>query len=270
MMTDPARFDDDLPACWAARARTAEALGELHELFARTRDPRLRSELINHYDGFAVRLGRTFSTRRETAEDLVQVARLALIHAVDRFDPRRERPFVVFAKKTIVGELKRHLRDGTWRIRPPRRLQESYLLVIRTIDDLTHELTRSPTVAEIAVRAGLGEDEVIEAVDLMRSSPVSLDDPVHDDLPVEVAQTDAGFARVEDKLLVQTTLDSLTEGERNIVRLRFQEGLTQAEIGARVGRSQMHVSRVLARTLRRIGPRVAEAGNSGPARRCSE
>lgn len=242
-------------------------IDRLHELYARTGDHRLRSQLIAHYDGLAIRLGRTFSTRRENQEDLIQVARLGLIHAVDRFDPERERPFIPFARQTIVGELKRHLRDRTWRIRPSRRQQESYLLVIRTIDDLTHELRRSPTVPEIAARAGLGEDEVLEAVDLFRSTPMSLDEPGNGDVPLEVGQPDGGFALVEERLLLRSVLGSLTEQERRILRLRFEEELSQAEIGALVGRSQMYVSRVLARILRRIRPRVVDGRPAALSRR---
>ncbi|MEW6470990.1 MAG: sigma-70 family RNA polymerase sigma factor [Actinomycetota bacterium] len=266
-MTAPAGIAS--PPFAAAVQRTDEELDRLHRCYRLTGDARLRTELIIHYDPLAVRLGRTFTTRRETADDLIQVARLALIHAVDRFDPQRERPFVPFATTTIRGELKRHLRDRTWPIRPPRRVQESYLLVIRTIDDLTHELGRSPTLTEIAGRAGLGEDDVLEAIDVIRSSPVSLDQPVDDDLPMDVGQADAGFGRVENQLLYRTVLGSLTVQERRILRLRFEEGLSQSEIGARVGRSQMYVSRVLARTLRRLRPRLADgpAMPPGPNRR---
>jgi len=241
-------------------------IDRLHELYARTGDHHLRTQLITHYDGLAVQLGRTFSTRRESQEDLIQVARLGLIHAVDRFDPERERPFIPFARTTIIGELKRHLRDHTWRIRPSRRLQESYLLVIRTIDDLTHELRRTPTVPEIAARAGLGEDEVLEAVDLFRSAPLSLDDPGDTGVPMEVGQADGGFTRVEERLLLRSVLGSLTEHERRILRLRFDEDLSQAEIGALVGRSQMYVSRALTRILRRIRPRVIDGRAATPAK----
>ena len=115
------------------------------------------------------------------------------------------------------------LRDRTWRIRPSRRLQESYLLVLRTIDDLTHELRRSPTVPEIAASAGLREDEVLEAVDLFRSAPRSLNEPGDDDVPIEVGQADAGFALVEERLLLRSILDSLILSGPGP---RFEEGST--------------------------------------------
>ncbi|HYH52019.1 MAG TPA: sigma-70 family RNA polymerase sigma factor [Acidimicrobiia bacterium] len=229
---------------------------ELHRRFAYTRDAVLRAELINHYDAFAVRLGRRFVTNRETTDDLVQVARLALIQAVDRFDPARERPFIVFARMTIQGELKRHLRDHTWRIRPPRSLQDSYLLVVRTLDDLTHELRRSPTIPELAERAGLTPDEVIDAVDVMRSAPLSLDAPDRDGLLVDVGHNDTGFARVDDGMAVRSAIGALTEYEQRILRMRFEEQLSQAEIGHRIGRNQMYVSRVLARLEVRLKRRV--------------
>ncbi len=237
-----------------------EDLAQLHVRFSATRDPELRTRLISHYDDFAVRLARRFTTRREGTEDLVQVARLALIQAVDRFDPARQRPFVVFARTTILGELKRHLRDHTWRIRPPRSLQESYLVVIRTLDDLTHELHRSPTIPEVAARAGLSAEEVLDAVDVIRSAPVSLDAPDGDGEPADVGHNDAGFARVEEGLLVRSVLHALTEHEQRILRMRYEEQLSQAEIGVRLGRNQMYVSRVLARLQVRLRGRV-----DGPA-----
>jgi RNA polymerase sigma-B factor len=235
-----------------------EVLALLHRRYAASRDPRLRAELLRHYDGLAIRLARRFSSPREATEDLIQVARVGLIHAVDRFDPGRERPFVAFAETTIVGQLKRHLRDHTWRIRPPRRLQESYLAVIRTLDDLTHELRRSPTIPELAARAGLPEEEVLEAVDVIRSMPLSLDRPDDDGRTAEVAAPDGGFARVEEHLLVRSLLRTLNEDERRIVRLRFAEQLTQAEIALLVGRNQMYVSRLLSRLEGRLRARAAD------------
>jgi RNA polymerase sigma-B factor len=226
----------------------------LQVIYAQTRDPRLRAELVAHYDTFAVRLARTFSSQRETTEDLIQVARLALIHAVDRFDPGRERPFVAFARVTILGELKRHLRDHTWRIRPGRTLQEHYLIVIRTVDDLTQQLGRSPRIPEVAVRAGLSEDHVLEAMDVARASPMSLDHPPagEDGATIDPGEDDPGFTRAEDHLLLQRAVAHLPEREQHILRLRFHDELTQAQIATHLGVSQMHISRILARILTRI------------------
>lgn len=170
-----------MAATHAARVHAPSEPARLQIEYARTQDPLLREELVAHYDSFAVRLAQSFTTRREATEDLLQVARLGLIKAVDRFDPGRGRPFEAFARVTIIGELKRHLRDHTWRIRPTRSLQEHYLIVIRTADDLTQELGRSPRIPEVAARAGLSEEQVLEAMDVARANPVSLDHPTFGD-----------------------------------------------------------------------------------------
>src|SRR6476659_5593127 len=133
--------------------------------FAETRDPALRDQLIEAHLGLAEYLARRFANRGEPLDDLVQVASLGLVKAVERFDPSRGLEFTTFATPTIVGELKRHFRDKGWAVRVPRRVQELHLRVTRVIDDLSLEIGRSPTVPEIALRAGTSEDEVIEAID---------------------------------------------------------------------------------------------------------
>lgn len=130
-------------------ARDGDDVAHLHLMYAVTRDRRLRDELLAHYDAFAVSVARAFSSRREDRDDLVQVARMGLIHSVDRFDPHRERPFIPFAQATIAGELKRHIRDRTWRVRTARSLQEHFLVVVRAVDDLTQETGRSPRITEV-------------------------------------------------------------------------------------------------------------------------
>jgi RNA polymerase sigma-B factor len=245
---------------------TQEDLASLHRTFALTRDPALRAELITHYDSLAVRLGRQFSTRRESTEDLIQVARLGLIHAVDRFDPERERPFAAFARSTILGHLKRHIRDKTWEIRPPRRLQEHYLVVVRTRDDLTQTLGRSPTIPEIAQSAGLTDEEVLEAMEVMQSKPLSLDNfYAEDGSPLEVAGDDRGFSRVEEALLAKAVAELVAEADWQILRLRFEEELAQTEIAARLGCSQMYVSRALVRNIERLRVRLAAEWEGVPA-----
>ena len=235
-------------------------LGALHVTYALTRDRRLRDELLAHYDAFAVRIARTFSTRREDREDLVQVARVGLIHAVDRFDPNLERPFMAYAQVTIKGELKRHLRDHTWRLRVPRSLQERYLVVVRTVDDLTQGMGRSPRISEVATRSGLSEEQVLEAMEVIHSAtPLSLDQPTGDDgRTLDPAGEDGGFHRVDDQRAITKALSRLPERDQQIVRLRFEEELTQSQIAARLGVSQMCISRVLSRTLRRMHTHLAE------------
>ena len=224
----------------------------LHARYAATRDRRARDELILHYDAMAVGLARRFGSRRDHGDDLAQVARIALIHAVDRFDVTRERPFVVYARATILGELKRHLRDHTWRLRPPRSLQEHHLRIVRVVEDLTQELGRSPRIPEVAGRSGLTEEQVLEAMEVAASVPVSLDapNPSGEGPGLEPGAIDARFAAFDDRDFLAEAMALLPERDQQILRLRFEEELSQAEIGARLGVSQMCVSRALSRNLR--------------------
>ena len=234
----------------------SEALLRLHKDYALSRDRSLRDELAGAYDDFALSLARRFHTRRESAEDLAQVARIGLLQAIDRFDPDRERPFVVFARATIVGELKRHVRDRTWMLRVPRSLQEHYLEVVRAADDLAQELGRSPSIADVAERTGLSEDHVLEAMELGAAQrPASLDAPSPDGRTIEPGTEDAHLAAAEGRAYLAGVLASLPERERRILELRFVDGLTQTQIGDRMGVSQMYVSRMLSRTLGRLRAR---------------
>jgi RNA polymerase sigma-B factor len=236
----------------------SEMLPALHRAYAADRDLDLRRELAAIYDDFALAVARRFHTRRESTEDLAQVARIGLLHAIDRFDPALERPFVVFARATIVGELKRHVRDRTWVMRVPRSLQEHYLEVVRAADDLAQELGRSPAILEIAERTGLSEDHVLEAMELGAvQRPASLDAPLPDGKAVEPGTDDPGLAAAEGRAYLVGVLARLPDREREILRLRFVDGLTQTEIGARIGVSQMYVSRMLSRTLTRLRVRVS-------------
>lgn len=222
---------------------------------AASRDPQLREQLVRHYDDLAVSLVRQFRTRREAFDDLVQVARIGLLHAIDRFEPERGRPFGGFARVTVTGELKRHVRDRTWSMRVPRSLQEHYLAVVRAADDLTAELGRSPRIPEIAQACGLSEEDVIEATDLgRRQRPMSFDvpDPEGASRPIEPGVGEPGLEGVENRSLVASLLQRLPERERAILELRFVEGMTQQEIAAEIRMSQMYVSRLLARVLERM------------------
>jgi RNA polymerase sigma-B factor len=233
----------------------AERLVRLHSQYAATGRPGLRAELLAAYDSFAVGLARRFSSRREAPEDLAQVARLGLLKAVNRFDPGRGRPFTVFARATIVGELKRHVRDRTWSMRVPRSLQEQYLEVVRALDDLTQELGRSPRITDVAARARLTEEQVLEAIELGEvQRPLSLDVPVGegDGYLLDPGGEDSAFGAVDGRALIGNLLARLTERERQVLQMRFVDELTQAEIAKRIGVSQMYVSRLLARTLSRL------------------
>ncbi len=246
-----------------------EALAEAFQEFATTRSSLVRDRLIEAHLGLAEYLARRFSNRGEPLDDLVQVASLGLVKAVERFDPARGLEFTTFATPTIVGELKRHFRDKGWAVRVPRRVQELHLRVTGVIDDLQLELGRSPTVAEIAVRAGTSEDEVIEAVDAgsaYRSASLDAgrsDDEESPGLLGQLGQLDPELARAERRAALTPLMAELPEREQLMLYLRFYQGKTQSEIAHRLGISQMHVSRLLSRSLERLRE-LAEVGAGEP------
>lgn len=228
---------------------------ELHQLYADTGDPAVRARLMASYDGFARALALKFR-HRDSVDDLVQVARIGLLHAVDRFDPALGRPFPLFARITITGELKRHIRDKTWAMRVPRSLQEDYLNVMRAVDELTAERSDSPSMEVVAQRCGMTVDRVLEAMELRVSQrALSIDAPsaVGSDEPMlDLGAEDSEFGRLENRELIIQLLGRLPERDRRIVELRFMDEMTQSDIATEIGVSQMCVSRVLARTLGRL------------------
>jgi len=245
-----------LPRYRANRADPLDAVRlKLHEAYAATRDPLLRGELLESYDGFARSLALKYR-HREALDDLIQVARIGLLHAIDRFDPALGRPFPLFARITITGELKRHIRDKTWGMRVPRSLQEDYLNVMRSVDELTAERADSPSMESLAERCGMSVERVVEAMELRVSQrALSIDMPVTpgaDEPVVELGHEDIGFRQLENRELLAHLLGRLPERDRRIIELRFMQEMTQSEIAAEVGVSQMCVSRVLARTLGRL------------------
>ena len=235
--------------------RTERELDERFFEYRTTRDRRLRDELVEGHVPLAQFLARRFAHRGEPYEDLVQVALLGLLKAVERFDPDRGLQFSTFATPTIVGELKRHFRDKGWAMRVPRRVQELHLQLAKIVGALSQELGRSPTAAEIAGRAGVSEEDVLEAMEaggMYRLA--SIDGPAASsedgsELSALLGDDDIDFERVEHQVELSELLDALPARERKIVYLRFFEGLTQSEIADRVGISQMHVSRLLTRSL---------------------
>jgi len=240
-------------------------LDERFAAYRRTGDRRLRDELVEDHVPLAQFLARRFSHRGEPHEDLVQVALLGLLKAVDRFDPERGLQFSTFATPTIVGEIKRHFRDKGWAMRVPRRVQELHLQLARVVGGLNQELGRSPTVAEVAARVGGSEEEVLEAMEaggMYRLT--SLDGPAVTgdegaDLASMLGDHDPDFDRVEHQVELSELLGALPEREQTIVYLRFFRGLTQSEIATQVGISQMHVSRLLARSLELLRQRAGAA-----------
>jgi RNA polymerase sigma-B factor len=220
-----------------------------------------RDELVERYMRLASMLARRYSRTSEPLEDLEQVACLGLVHAVDRFDPERGTAFSTFAVPTILGELRRHFRDRTWSVRVPRDLRDAVTAVDRTSEALAGELGRSPSAAEVADAAGLATERVVEAREAALAYRCdSLDQPVRDDaedgtatLGDRIGCGDEALRRAEDSILVeQLAAASLSERDREVVRLRFEEDLLQREIAARVGVSQMQVSRILRDSVRRL------------------
>jgi RNA polymerase sigma-B factor len=228
---------------------------ELFVEFARTGDSRLRGELVEAHLGLAHQLAWRFTNRGESIDDLVQVASMALVKSVDRFDPERGVEFSTFATRTVIGELKRHFRDKGWSIRAPRRIQELYLELGHVIDSLSQELGRPPTVAEMARTTGATEESVLEALEAGRSyrtSSIDAPDRQEGTVADRLGETDVGFEGAEDRLLLIRSLARLPERERAILNLRFVEGLTQTEIAEQIGVSQMHVSRLLSSSLAKL------------------
>jgi RNA polymerase sigma-B factor len=216
-------------------------------------DDAIRQELIEAHLGLVEYLARRFAGRGEPLEDLVQVGTIGLVKAVDRFDPDREVEFSTYATPTIVGELKRHFRDKGWAVRVPRRLQELNLQLGDIIGKLSQELGRSPTVAEMAAAAGTTQEEVLEGLDSAHAySLVSLDAPTGEEdltLHEQIGEEDDTLELLEYRASLVPLLDQLPPRERRMLYLRFFKGMTQSEIADKLGISQMHVSRLLAKTL---------------------
>jgi RNA polymerase sigma-B factor len=238
---------------------------ELWRRFARDRDPAIREELVRRYMPFAKRLALRYRGASESFDDLLQVANLGLINAIDRFEPERGIPFTAFASPTILGELKRHFRDRVWTVRVPRGLHDRMAEVDKAITELTKQLQRSPSVAEIAERLELELTDVLEVLEANHNRrPLSLDRPAGADdsdetAPVEwVGSEDEGFELVEGRIALDAALPFLDERERLVLRLRFVDDLTQSQIAEQIGHSQMHVSRILRRALARIREQIRE------------
>jgi RNA polymerase sigma-B factor len=220
----------------------------------------MRAELIEAHIGLAEYLARRFNNRGEPLDDLVQVASTGLIKAVDRFEPERGLEFSTYATHTIVGELKRHFRDKGWAVRVPRRMQELHLRLTTLVSSLNQDLGRSPTIPEIAQAAGVSEEEVLEAMEAGQAYRfTSLDAPVSGagedgggSLATSLGEEDESMVDVEHRVSLSPLIAKLPPRQQKILHLRFFEGLTQSEIASRLGISQMHVSRLLARSLAQL------------------
>jgi RNA polymerase sigma-B factor len=236
------------------------------ELFTRLpEDAAARERLVEMFLPLAEYLARRFDRRGEPLEDLVQVASVGLLNAIDRFDVERDVQFSTYAAVTIIGELKRHFRDKGWAIRVPRRLQEVGLRVNAVLAELSQELGRSPTVEEIAARCEASPEEILDAMEAVQAySTTSLDTPVGEEgaAPIDVlGGEDPSLETLEGWASVAPAVKQLPERERRVLYLRFFRGLTQSEIAEKVGVSQMHVSRILSQTLSFLRSAVLEEGD---------
>jgi RNA polymerase sigma-B factor len=231
---------------------SARPIAEKLEEFTRTRDPALRSEIIEAHMDLVHRLARRFANRGEPFDDLVQAGAIGLIKSVDRFDSSLGYEFGAYAATTILGELKRHFRDHGWSIRASRRVQELYLELGPTVEVLSQRFGRSPTVREIAAETGASEEAVLEAIEAglgYRSPSLDAPGPEGQSSSDHLGSEDQSYAMVDDWLTVLPETTNLPERERALLRMRFIEELSQVEIARRLGISQMHVSRLLAKTV---------------------
>jgi RNA polymerase sigma-B factor len=241
----------------------------LWQRFGAGRDPAARERLVELYMPLARRMASRYSGVSEPYEDLLQVASLGLLNAVDRFDAARGIPFAGFAKPTILGELKRYFRDKVWTVRVPRSVHDRMAEVEKATERLTLDLRRPPSVAELSAEVGLSAAEVLEVLEAQRNRrPLSLDAPPTGTDPEEasgaewVGRPDGKFDLVEDRLTMESVLPILVDREREVLRLRFVEELPQSEIALRMGCSQMHISRLLSRCLDKLRDEAESPGSS--------
>jgi len=236
-------------------------------------DLHAREKLIEQYMSLVRSLARRYSYRGEQLEDLVQIGAIGLIKAIDRFDLERGVELTTYATPNIIGEIKRHFRDKGWSVRVPRGLQELNVQLSRLMEQLTVQLGRSPTIAELAKASGSPEEDVLEALESGRAySSLSLSsggggaDGDEDLDPLESIGTEEHQYEVsEDRAVLAPGFKALDERERKILQLRFFDGLTQSQIAQQVGISQMHVSRLIRRSLEKIRTEIASEEEIGTA-----
>ena len=241
------------------RAAARELERALLIRYHRAGDLAARAELVQRFLPFARDLARRYTYMDEPFDDLVQVASVGLIKAIDRFDPDRGAKFTSFAAPTILGELKRHFRDRGWALHVPRDLQERTLAVTREAEALSKQLGRSSKPRDVALALGCSVEEVLEAQHAAASyeaasldAPTARDDNEAASLVDRLGGEDAAYELVEDRDAIARTWNALPDVERSVLELRFTHDLNQREIGERIGYSQMHVSRLLRRALRRL------------------
>ena len=244
-----------------------ERTHELFRLYKEKGDEEARDQLIVSHLNLVRFLASKFKNRGEPLDDLVQVGTIGLIKAIDRFDPERGLEFTTYATPTILGEIKRHFRDKGWSIRVPRRLQELSAKVNQATEELTVELQRSPSVEEIAAKLGVSAEEILEAMESSGAyTSVSLEaggTSEDDEAPAlidRLGSVDEDLDASDDRMVIDDAIRDFSPREQEIVRMRFIDGLTQVEIAKRLGVSQVQVSRLLRRTLRKIQDKIDPEG----------
>jgi RNA polymerase sigma-B factor len=251
--------------------RLGDEAERLLEQYQRTRDPKIRDQLVLMHENLVRFLAAKFANRGEPLDDLVQVGLIGLINAIDRYDAERGTRFSTFATPTIVGEIKRHFRDKAWNLKVPRRLQELNLQVMRGNEALAQQLGRSPTIGEIAEHVGASEDETLEAMELGNAfDTLSLDAQLSFEgetapltLNDTVGSTDSSLENVQVYDDLKDALASLDDREKMVIYLRFFQDLSQSEVAQRLRISQMHVSRLQAKALAQLRKLMTEDEEAG-------
>ena len=254
----------------ASKGKPAWDKERTRELFRRYKeegDEEAREQLIVSHVNLVRYIAAKFKNRGEPLDDLIQVGPIGLIKAIDRFDPSRGLEFTTYATPTIMGEIKRHFRDKGWTIRVPRRLQELSAKVNSATDELTAQLQRSPSIEEVADYLGTTADEVLEAMESSSAySSVPLEgqgNNEEDDAPSVIdryASVDGDLEASDDRMVLEEVIGEFPEADQQAIRMRFIDGMTQVEIAKRLGISQVQVSRMLRRALRRIQDKIDPEG----------
>ncbi|KUP05037.1 RNA polymerase sigma factor SigB [Bacillus coahuilensis p1.1.43] len=245
-------------------------INEWIRLFQEDGDDDAQTQLVLHYEKLVQSIARKYSKGRSHHEDIVQVGMMGLLGAIRRYDADYGKSFEAFAIPTIVGEIKRFLRDKTWSVHVPRRIKELGPKIKKTVEELTTELQRSPLVIEIAEYLEVSEEEVLEAMEMGKSyQALSVDHSIEADsdgstvtLLDIVGNVDEGFERVNQKLVLERVLHVLTEREKNIIQYTYIENLSQKEAGEKLGISQMHVSRLQRRAIKKLKDAITETQGS--------
>ncbi|WP_031545185.1 RNA polymerase sigma factor SigB [Salinicoccus luteus] len=248
------------------RGLTAEDINALIRSHQEEEDPNAQARLVEHYQKLIESLAYRYSKGQSHHEDLVQVGMVGLLGAIKRFDPSFDRRFEAFLVPTVVGEIKRYLRDKTWSVHVPRRIKEIGPKIKNANDELTNRLERSPQISEIAEHLNVSEEDVLEAMEMGQSyNALSVDHSIEADkdgstvtLLDVMGQSDDNYDLSEKRLILEKVLPILSEREREIIQFTFMEGLSQKETGERVGLSQMHVSRLQRTAINKLRQAVSE------------